>query len=66
VDALAHGLPFALTQGICGGMNLSVDVGLTDVVHVDERQSLNTASSQSFARPRAHTTNAHHHHVRVK
>jgi len=40
-------------------MNLAIDIGFGNVVHVDQGQLANPTSGQCFSDPRTHATNAH-------
>jgi hypothetical protein len=44
-------------------MDLSVDVGLSHVVEINQGQAPYSAACQGLHRPRAHAAYAHHHHM---
>ena len=46
-------------------MDLPIDVGFGNVVHVDQRQSCNATAGQRFSRPGAYPANTDHHHMRL-
>eukprot|EP01034_Spumella_vulgaris_P024434 gene24434-30779_t len=50
-NALTHGLNLGLPGGVGQGMNLTVDVGLGDVIHVDERQTASAAQEPTPPMP---------------
>ena len=62
-NSLLHGQHFGLTDVGIGGVNLPVDVGLGNMVHVNQSQAPHPAASQGLCGPRAHAANAHHHHM---
>ncbi len=45
-------------------MDLAIDIGLSDMVHVDECQAPYTAASQGFNSPGAHPPHTDHDHMR--
>ena len=47
-NAFAHGFDLGLPEGAGQRMDLAVDVGLGDVVHVDQRQACDAAARQRF------------------
>src|SRR5690606_32170554 len=62
-DAPRHDLDLGHAEGGRVRHDLAVDVGLGDVVHVDQRDRPDPASRQRLGRPRADPADAHHAHV---
>lgn len=58
-DARTHGFDLGLTERGIGGLDLAIDVGLSDMIQVDQGQTPDAAARQSFRRPRAHAADAH-------
>ena len=50
-DALLHGLYFGHAQRLCERMHLSIDIGLRDMVQVDQRQSADATARQGLDSP---------------
>jgi hypothetical protein len=46
-------------------MDLAIDIGLCDMVHVDECQAPNTAASQGLSSPGANPPHTDHDHMRA-
>jgi hypothetical protein len=46
-------------------MDLPIDVGLSNMVHVDERQTPYSTAGQCFCGPGAHAPHAHNDHMRA-
>ena len=63
-DAIAHGLHLGLAHGVVQGMDLTVDVGLGDMVQIDQCDGADAAAGQGLRRPGAHPANAHHRDMR--
>ena len=64
-NPLAHGRDLGHAQGVGQRMDLSIDIGLGHMVHVDQRQAPHAAARQTLHSPRAHTTHTHHDHMRL-
>ena len=62
-NSLFHGQHFGLADVGIGGVNLPVDVGLGNMVHVNQSQAPHPAACQGLCGPRAHAAYAHHHHM---
>ena len=62
-DALSHGLDFCLPDRGGEGMDLAIDVGLCDVVEVNQCEMAHTTTGQCLGGPGAYSPQAHHHHV---
>src|SRR5690606_5681452 len=63
VDTLAHGRDLGLAQRAAQRVQLAIDVGLGDMVEINESDAPHPASRQRFDAPRAHATDAGNHDV---
>ncbi len=61
LNAVAHSNYLGLTQGCFYGMNLAIDIGLGNMVQINQRQVTNPASDQCLNCPGTDTTNANDH-----
>lgn len=60
-DSLTHRLYFGLPDGEVGGMDLAVDIGLRDMVQINQRQLPDTTAGKGLGGPRTDTTQSDHH-----
>ncbi len=64
-DTLPHRFNFGHADSGGQRVDLSIDVGLSHMVHINQRQLAHPASSQSFSSPRTDSANARDGHVRI-
>jgi hypothetical protein len=58
-DTLPHRIDFRHPQGVADCLNLAIDVGLSNVVHINQGDTSDTCAGQGFSSPRTHTTDAY-------
>ena len=58
-DTLPHGIDLRHPQGVAGCLNLAIDVGLGNVVHINQGDASDPCAGQGFSSPRTHTTDAY-------
>ena len=63
--AVSHGENLGLTQACFNGMNLAIDIGLGNMVHINQCQMTNSASGQCLNGPRSDTTYANDYNMCV-
>ena len=64
-NTVLHGQHLGLTQRVGDRVQLTVDIRLGHMVHVDQAELPHAAARQTLHSPRAHTTHTHHDHMRL-
>ncbi len=65
MNAITHGQNFGLAQTSLCGMDLPVNIGLGNMVKIDQCQMANTTARQGLCSPRPDTAHTDNRHMRL-